>query len=152
MNVKILGGLALLALALVHGAATAAEHSHAHSAPAVGGNKTQTGTLLPTDAALRQGMEAIRATMATALTKRPGPADYPRIADAVEADIDRLAKTCQLPPDSDARLHQLLARMFDGLEALRGPENQQLGIARVLGALNEYGRVFDHPGWRPFGH
>lgn len=149
MHAKLLGALALLALVPVHGAAMAADHSHSHAAPAAA---AQPGKTLPTDAALRQGMEAIRTTMAGALARRPGPADYPRIADAVEADIDRLTKACQLPPDSDARLHLLLARMLDGIEALRGPEKQQVGVAKILGALDEYGRVFDHPGWRPFGH
>lgn len=149
MHVKLLGALALLSLVHVHSAALAGEHSHSHAAPA---DAQHDGKVLPTDAALRQGMEDIRATMAAALVRRPGPADYPRMADAVEADIDRLTKACQLPPESDARLHLLLARMFDGIEALRGPEKQQGGVAKILGALDEYGRTFDHPGWRPFGH
>ncbi|MGE5517801.1 MAG: hypothetical protein ACM31D_18505 [Bacteroidota bacterium] len=149
MHGKFMGAVALVAL--VHGGALAGEHGHSHAAPNTAVSAEQ-GKLVPTDAALRQGMETIWATMAAALAKRPGPDDYPRIADAVEADIDRLTKTCTLEPDVDARLHLLLVRMFTGIERLRQPEKQQVGIAFILGALDEYGRTFDHPGWRSFGH
>lgn len=144
---KLFGVLA--ALSLGQGIAGAAEHGHAQHGAAA--SHSQSG-VMATDAALRQGMEDIRAIMADGVVKRPGPADYPRLANAVEAGIDRITKTCVLPPEADARLHQVLVRMIDGVEHMRASENQQSGVAKVLGALDEYGRGFDHPGWRPFGH
>lgn len=145
MRMKLFGALAILALA--QGGALAADHGHSHHAAAV-----PSGGVMPTDAALRQGMDAIRDVMADGLVRRPGPDDYPRLASAIEAGIDRITKTCVLAPDADARLHLILARMIDGIDLMRGPQNQQAGVAKILTALDDYAQGFDHPGWRPFGH
>ncbi|MGE5478023.1 MAG: hypothetical protein ACM3Q1_15305 [Bacteroidales bacterium] len=148
MLIRIMGAFTFAAV-LSASAAFAEEHSHSHAAA---GTVAPAAAKVATDAALRQGMEDIRATMASGLAKRPGPADYPRLADAVEAGIDRITQTCKLDPDADARLHLLLARMIDGVGRLRGADKQQVGVALILGALDEYGRTFDHPGWVGFGH
>lgn len=150
MNRLVFGAAAMAAL--VHGGAVAAEHGHGPSGHAAPVEQATPDTVMPTDAALRGGMQEIRLTMTKGLVKRPGPADYPRMADAVDASIERITKTCSLPPEADERLHLILVRMMEGAQAMRSGENPQSGVAKVLGALNDYGRGFDHPGWRPFGH
>ena len=148
MLTRIVGALAL-AVVIPATAVVAADHSHSHSPAATA---APSAGRMATDAALRQGMEGIRTTMVAALAKRPGPADYPRMANDVEAGIDRITATCKLDPEADARLHLVLARMIDGIGHLRGTDKQQAGVALILGALDEYGRGFDHPGWVGFGH
>lgn len=142
----------IVSMALAGGVQAAESHdAHRHAPPAASAAPVQSGKM-PGNAALRDGMTNVRSVMTANLAKRPGPSDYPRIAGLVEAEIDRITATCVLPADEDARLHLILARMIDGVGRMRTSDKPQVGVALILGALDEYGRSFEHPGWQPFGH
>ena len=52
-------------------------------------------------------------------------------------------------------LHLVLADLGAGIEAMAGKSkgsDPRRGAAKVLGALEDYGRYFDHPGWKPMAH
>lgn len=143
---------AMMSMALAGGVHAADNHdAHRHAPPAATAAPAQSGKM-PGSAALRDGMTNVRSVMTTNLAKRPGPSDFPRIADLVEVEIDRITATCVLPADEDARLHLILARMIDGVGRMRSSDKPQVGVALILGALDEYSRAFEHPGWQPFGH
>jgi hypothetical protein len=126
------------ALALSAGAYAAEEHPHHGTGEATlvldHGKKWQT------DAPLRKGMENIRAAMA-------GKGKYAAKAERVNAEVAYIVQNCKLPEDADAQLHLVIAELMAGAEAMQG-EHAREGAKRVAKALNEYGKFFDHPGWR----
>lgn len=142
MRRAFIGGLAIAML--FAGPALAAEHSHGHhdDKPSLHLNA---GKRWPTDAALRQGMEDIRKIMAEA----PARPDYGRMAETIEAKTDAIVQNCKLGPEADAQLHLILAGLIDGTQAMKGGKHPEDGATLVHGALKDYGRFFDHPGWRP---
>jgi hypothetical protein len=120
-------------------AAAEAPHEHGHGTGEARlvldhGRKWQT------DAPLRKGMENIRAVLAT--RQKPEA-----LAELVSAEVAYIVQNCKLPEDADAQLHLLIAELLAGADAMKG-ERAGEGVERVVKALNEYGRYFDHPGWR----
>jgi hypothetical protein len=61
-----------------------------------------------------------------------------------------MVANCKLDPEADANLHIILEQILEGAEALQGKEkkNPRAGANRVVAALNDYGKYFDHPGWK----
>lgn len=127
-------------------------HEHAHEAGAAQ-LKLDHGRRWATDAPLRQGMAGIRTEMlgsAKAIhSDRFGPADYDALAARIEAHMARIVAECKLAPEADEQLHLVLARLGDGVDAMKRGEHRGEGAAQVVGALNDYGRHFEHPGWKP---
>lgn len=145
----------LVIIALVAGGtpALAAEHPHhAHGSALT----LDQGRKWPTDAPLREGMARIRASMSRALPGvRAGsfsPSEYRALAADVEGSVAYVVENCRLEGDADTVLHGLIARVLDGVHAMQGGSPVQTpaeGVAQVSGALAEYGRLFDDPGWAP---
>jgi hypothetical protein len=142
----------------VAGRVAANDHDHEHgassTAPSVLAFKQ--GKKWPTDASLRQGMSGIRDAM-----EEPMPAIYAGKADSVQFEIRAkrvneqiafMVQNCKLDKETDAMLHLVLAEIIAGAEAMEG-KNKKLdrrgGAAKVMHALENYDRYFDHPGWRP---
>lgn len=150
----------LLLCLMVWGAAlvpaAAAEHHHHGGEASLYLNQ---GQKWATDDPLRQGMGHIRAAMAAKLqaihTKRLSQAEYGKLAAQLEQEVGGIVAACKLPEEADAMLHLVLADLGAGADAMagrtKGSEPRQ-GALKVLGALEDYGRYFDHPGWQPLGH
>ncbi|MGE5026891.1 MAG: hypothetical protein ACM3JK_00295 [Betaproteobacteria bacterium] len=145
----------VLGLTVAGGVATAHDHDHDHGATS--GSPVLTfkqGKKWPTDASLRQGMVQIRDAM-----EEPMPAIYAGKGDAqfgirakrVNEQIAFMVQNCKLDKETDAMLHLVLAEIIAGAEAMEG-KNKELdrrgGAMKVMHALENYGRYFDHPGWR----
>ena len=125
----------VLAVALALSApAFAAEEAHSHGAAAGGEAKLvlNHGQKWPTDAPLRQGMESIRAALASGMAQDA-------FAAKVTTEVAGIVQNCKLEPEADAQLHIVIAELMAGVEA---KDN-----ARVAHALNAYGEHFDHAGW-----
>ena len=148
----------VLSLTVAGRAATAQDHDHeqgaSSGAPSV--LSLNQGRKWPTDANLRQGMGRIRDAI-----EEPMPAIYAGKADSVQFEIRArrvneqiafMVQNCKLDKETDAMLHLVLAEIIAGAEAMEG-KNKELdrrgGAMKVMHALENYGRYFDHPGWRP---
>jgi hypothetical protein len=131
--------IALTAALALGGAAFAAEE-HDHQGAAEAKLVLNHGKKWQTDAPLRKGMENIRAAMA-------GKAKHAAKAERVNAEVAYIVQNCKLPKDADAQLHLVIAELMAGAEEMKG-DHARDGAGRVVKALNQYGRFFDHPGWR----
>lgn len=111
------------------------------------------GKKWPTDAALRQGMSEIRALVAEALPKvHRGGLDAGALSARIMTQVDYVTANCRLPEEADGQLHLVLARIIDGAERMKASGAAADGVVTVAGAIEAYGRTFDHPGWHPLAH
>jgi len=145
-----LASAAMLALPV---AAVADVHKHG-SASEVHKLSLDQGKKWATDEPLRKGMDEIRALVEAQhagihknTLKR---ADYAALGAKIEAQVGYIVQNCKLPPDVDATLHVILEEVLEGAEAMKGAEKKspRSGAGKVVAALNEYGKYFDHPGWK----
>ena len=149
-------GLAATSLA----AAEQSAHKHDQEHGAVPARLSlNDGKKWATDAPLRQGMENIRNTMDAALhdihENKLSAARYGELAKKVNGEVGGIVANCKLEPQADAQLHIIIADMLEGAEAMQGKREQstrQHGAVQVVGALEKYAEVFDHPGWAPIRH
>ncbi|MBF0180886.1 MAG: hypothetical protein HQM03_12760 [Magnetococcales bacterium] len=106
-----------------------------------------------TDLPLRKGMELIQRDIQEALPRihsgTQKPKQYADLANKVHGHVNKLIKECKLPPEADAQLHIVLGEMIQGAVAMQDSVLQASGAAKVVHALDLYGRHFDHPGWTP---
>jgi hypothetical protein len=148
----------VLSLTVVGRAESAHSHEHEHGASATMPSvlALKQGRKWPTDASLRQGMSRIRDAM-----EEPMPAIYAGKADSapfeirakrVNEQIAFMVQNCKLDKETDTMLHLVLAEIIAGAEAMEG-KNKELdrrgGAMKVMHAMENYGRYFDHPGWQP---
>lgn len=123
-------------------------HDARHSEPTLNHGKKW-----PTDGALRHGMSEIRRLVADALPKvHRGGLDAGAVSQKIMAHVDYVTANCKLPEDADAQLHIVLAGIIDGAEQMTAADSAADGMATVAGAIEAYGRTFDHPGWLPLAH
>ena len=54
-------------------------------------------------------------------------------------------------PTDDANLHLIVAELLAGADAMQGKSKTTpaAGAAQAVRAVNQYGRYFDHAGWKP---
>ncbi|MBU1977850.1 MAG: hypothetical protein KJ958_01635 [Gammaproteobacteria bacterium] len=150
----------VLSLTVAGRVASAQDHDHGHEHGASSGAPSalalKQGKKWPTDASLRQGMGHIRDAM-----EEPMPAIYAGKGDTAQFEIRAkrvneqiafMVQNCKLDKEADAMLHLVLAEIIAGVEAMEG-KNKKLdrrgGAVKVIHALENYNRYFDHPGWRP---
>lgn len=116
--------------------------------------KLDQGKKWSTDAPLRKGMSEIRSLVdaqhEAIHTGRLKPADYALLGTQIEAQVAFIVQNCKLSPAADANLHGVLEEMLEGVEAMKGTEKKspRAGADKVVAALNDYGKYFDHPGWK----
>lgn len=149
------GSLAL-ALAGLLATATAAEpgHHHHHQAAAAPQQLAlDNGSKWQTDQPLRDGMNRMRQLLAPQLAAihhgRLGDAAYRQLGGQIEQQLADIVANCKLSPKADAMLHLLVAELQTGAAAMQGKGTLQpaAGAHKVVQALNNYGRYFQHPGW-----
>jgi hypothetical protein len=157
MKLKQLGSaLLVLGVALgLSGPASAATGHEGHGAAGVE-MKLDNGRKWQTDAPLRQGMGEIRVAIAAALPRihegRFAAADYVALGERVQQQLDYVVANCKLPEEADLQLHIALAKILEGIGALKEPSGQVEGVLAIVAALAAYGEHFDHPGWQPLAH
>lgn len=145
-----LGAAGLLALPA---AAVAEARKHEHGATEVHKLGLNQGKKWATDEPLRKGMSEIRALVDAqheAIHKgRLKPAEYAALGERIEAQVGYVVANCKLDPKADANLHVIIEEILEGVEAMKGKDKKspQAGAGRVVSALNQYGKYFDHPGW-----
>ena len=110
-----------------------------------------------TDEPLRKNMGDIRAALAAkeagihkgALTSD----EYKAIGTLVEARVATIVAECKLEPAADANLHLIVADLLAGADAMQGKSKTTpaAGAGQTVRAVNQYGRFFTHPGWKPLG-
>lgn len=135
-----------------HEAAPAEEHAHGHEG-APRELQLDHGKKWTTDAPLRQAMTTIRDAMQAAhpaihARKQDGPG-YVALAGKIDAQIAYMVENCKLSPAADANLHVLLVEIIGGAEQMKQADlaDARKGAVRVIQALNQYPRYFEHPGW-----
>jgi hypothetical protein len=131
-----------------------AGHDHHGSAPAR--LALDHGHKWRTDDSLRGGMERIRALVARHLPAAHAgtlaPADYAAVAAKVENEVAGIVANCKLEPKADAMLHLVIADLGAGTDAMAGKAatvKPAQGLVQVTTAVNNYGRYFQHPGFKP---
>ena len=130
-----------------------ATHQHAAGAHEL---TLDAGKKWATDQPLRKDMGEIRKAVAADKKaihagKETG-AGYEALAGKIEGQVSYIVQNCKLKPEADAQLHVLIGEMMQGVDILRGkdPESKrELGVEKIVTALNSYPKYFDHPGWQP---
>ena len=139
-----------LAVAFAFPAAAADHHHHDHGAPAK--LSLDKGRKWATDAALRKAMEALRAELSArhdaAIGKALKPEDHAALGGFIERQVAGIVAECKLEPKADAMLHLVIADLGEAAEQLKGAKRSE-GLHKAVKAVNDYGRHFDHPGWKP---
>ena len=133
----------------------AADPHHQHGAGEPAKLVLDHGKKWATDEPLRKNMGDIR----TALdAKKDGihkntltPDDYKALGTLVEARVATIVAECKLAPAADANLHLIVAELVAGAEAMQGKSATKptAGAIQTVRAVNQYGRYFNHPGWKP---
>ncbi|MBF0310565.1 MAG: hypothetical protein HQL56_13650 [Magnetococcales bacterium] len=143
-----LGVVSLLIFAPV---ALAGEHAHSGHAPAVSVAPANPAQPWATDAPLRQAMASIRTRMEADLPrlqeKHFTETEYRDLALFLGKQVDFMVENCKLPPDADAGLHGVLEKILQGIGALEAGRSEAAVI--LVQALESYGHLFAHPGWKP---
>ena len=132
------------------------DHGHAqHSAKL----QLNAGKKWETDAPLRKAMGEIRQSMASSLhvihDNKLSPQAYGGLAKGVEAAVGDMVANCKLGPQADAQLHIIIADLLVGAEQMAGKTQQGKnmdGAVKGVGALNNYGKYFNDPGFWPITH
>jgi len=148
------GAFALSAAVLSPAALAADPHAHGHDAAPAKLQLNQ-GKKWATDEPLRKGMssiyEAVHGAPAALHKATAKPEAYAEVGNRIEADVGRIVKDCKLTPAADAQLHLVIADVIAGADAMKGAKTAkagQAGLIKVNGALKNYGKYFDHPGWK----
>jgi len=138
------------------GPALAQTTAHGHDATAPHKLTLNQGRKWATDEPLRAGMEHIRGLVESqfvaAHAGKLTPTQYSALATRIEAEVGGIVANCKLEPKADAMLHLVIADLGDGTASMTGKNPAQRpadGLAKVVQALNQYGRHFDHPGFKP---
>lgn len=147
--------LAAALIATMSASAFASENAHSHDGHQVVKLSLNKGQKWQTDEPLRQGMGNMRSAVAQSLPLiHGGKLDahgYQALATKLEGEIAYVVTNCKLDKHADEQLHGVLAVLTEGIDALRGQAPED-GAVKVVTALNEYGKYFDHPGWKPLEH
>lgn len=145
---------ALLCLCLLtFGLAHAERVDHAHHGHGPAKLSLDHGKKWSTDEALRKSMETLRVTFSERLHAihkgALSPAEYKVLGEKTEQEIASIVAQCKLGPEADAMLHVVIADMIAGADIMSGKAKGKplAGAHKVVSALNNYGRYFDHPKW-----
>jgi hypothetical protein len=114
------------------------------------------GARLETDAAVRDGLTAIRRltlTNHTLITHRRLPlVDAERLSSTLLKTVQRLRRTTSLTGDGRRAIDSILDTVSSGAALISGENGERRpldGLAELEHALSRYAEQFDHPGWKP---
>jgi cytochrome c556 len=74
------------------------------------------------------------------------------LSSQIDKQLVFIEQNCRLNPQADAVLHLILAEIMEGVETMRIKQTnmeKREGFFKVLDALDNYNRYFNHPGWQP---
>lgn len=138
-----------------HHAASNVHADHTNHAEQSAALTPPEGELWATDEPLRQAMTRVRAAVAEALPAHESgsfdPASALALAQTIEREVAFMIEHCKLPPEPDAALHVLIARMLTAANGLKSAPPAADAIPELTHVLEEYGTNFDHPDWAPLG-
>jgi hypothetical protein len=156
---SVAAACAMTAPAFAAGAASEAAHEHAAAMPSK--LSLDHGRRWATDETLRTGMGRIRGLVEPQLAKAHAgkltTAEYKAVAGQVETEIGGIVANCKLEPKADAMLHLVIGDIGAGTDAMAGKNPKmkpQQGLVQVAAAVNNYGRYFEDPRFKPIpvGH
>ncbi|WP_201492523.1 hypothetical protein [Rubrivivax sp. A210] len=140
------------------GPALAQAGEHSHGAEAHHKLTLNQGKKWGTDEPLRAGMGRIRGLvepqLGAAHNGKLTPAQYGELATRIQTEVGGIIAHCKLEPKADAVLHLLIADLGDGTSTMNGKNPKQrpaLGLVKVAKTLDQYGKHFEHPGFKPVG-
>lgn len=138
------------------GARAAAQDAHQHAqGTAAHALRLNAGQRWATDEPLRQGMtrirDALEPELSAAHSGKLSAAQYAALGKEIEGQIAYIVQNCKLEPQADQVLHVVLAELTEGNDALLGRAKsvkRSAGVVKLVRTLENYGKYFDHPGWR----
>ena len=149
----IIPAVVMLGFVLGPPALAAEPHAHHESTTTTIQLRLDHGKKWLTDDVLRRGMSEIRLAMTQSLTPIHDnvftPTQYEALATRIQTQIDYVVGNCKLPEEADQQLHLLLEQIIDGIAYMRAGTDKNKGAVKVVGALTQYGKYFDHVGWQP---
>ncbi|BAL22451.1 hypothetical protein [Azoarcus sp. KH32C] len=104
-----------------------------------------------TDQRVRSGIDAIRGAIDAVRSTPPDAAQLESLGHRIESRVSLLLALCTDRTAAERHLRMLLAEMADGTDLMRHAakvEARRMGLLKVVQALNLYGVLFQHPGWR----
>ena len=154
----LLGALVAGVLAAGTAAGTSAwaasDHAQQH-ATAAHALKRHAGQQGASDEPLRQGMakirDAVEAKLPAVHRGKLSGAQYDALGGEIDAQIAGIVSNCKLDPAADEVLHVILADMMEGNEVVQGKRataKRSSGVVKVVRSLEQYGKYFEHPGWK----
>lgn len=157
-NLSIATAAAAVLVASSIGPALAQAVDHSHDAAALHKFTLNQGKKWGTDEPLRAAMGRIRGLvepqLGAAHNGKLTPAQYSELATRIETEVGGIVANCKLEPKADAMLHLLIADLGDGTSTMTGKNPKQrpaLGLVKVAKTLDQYGKHFEHPGFKPVG-
>lgn len=153
---SVIAACAILASPMTQaaGPAKTADHEHGSSMPAR--LSLNQGKKWATDEPLRAGMARIKGLvepqLAAAHAGKFTAAQYNDLAGKVGTEVGAIVANCKLEPKADAMLHLVIAEIGAGTDAMAGKSKDMRpvqGLAQVAAAVNQYGKHFEHPGFKP---
>jgi len=120
--------------------------------------KLNAGKKWETDAPLRTGMENIKKSVEEKIPEiHNGKFSQEQFADLskkISSDLDSIFKNCKLTPEADEQLHVVLVQIIDGADKMKNAKSDErtTGAIKILQALAQYPKYFDHQGWKDIKH
>jgi hypothetical protein len=159
MKSSLITAMTLLTLAATGPSFAANEaHDHGHATTPVT-LQLNAGKKWETDAPLRKAMGEIRQSMVSSLhaihENKLSAKGYGALAKKVEHAVGDMVANCKLGTQADEQLHLIIVDLLAGAEHMSGKVNQAKrmdGAVKVIGALDNYGKYFDDPGFQPIAH
>jgi hypothetical protein len=103
-----------------------------------------------TDVPLRDGMGRIQGAVEGLQHYEHGhmgPEQATQLAKGITRDVIFIVANCKLEPRADAALHPIIAALMKGAQALDTRPTDLAAIPPMHGALRDYARQFDDPGF-----
>ena len=143
--------LAIMFVGMALSAPLPAQHAHSSPAPLPAAHST-TAIRWATDAPLRAGMRGAQDVVAALAHGRHGHLDGGQVrglAAQLEGHVQLIFAECQLAPQADAALHDILLPLLAGARALAADPADLRPLGSMQRALDAYARGFEDPGFPP---
>lgn len=148
----------ILSFSLVSSQVAWAEDPHAHHSDGAGEPmrlELNHGKKWETDKPLRDGMTRIAQLMEADIPaiheSKLNDAAYLMLSQKVTLELNQIFKNCKLKPEADTALHVILAQIIAGTTQMKSEKQgsgKPAGAVKVIGAIEQYAKFFDHPGWK----